>query len=116
MTCGQCGKTDGMVYTSYPSQVKCSVTNQFHKEGDECNVDTTGTVSSSYSYQQYCGFRLPCGICTRTNSVCPINGYTVTPTWGSPTITCSASTGNPISVEALKFDSTTAYINKEEDV
>lgn len=26
----------------------------------------------SADYSTYCAYRLPCGICTRTNSVCPL--------------------------------------------
>ena len=40
--------------------------------------DTTGTIN----YQQYCSFRLPCGVCTRTNSMCPLCGGVISPTWG----------------------------------
>ena len=37
----------------------------------------TGEGSKNYSfnnYNQYCLHRLPCGICTRTNQMCPIVG------------------------------------------
>ena len=27
----------------------------------------------------YCTFRLPCGVCTRMNSICPLLGQTITP-------------------------------------
>ena len=32
----------------------------------------TTTTTSYENYQQYCMYRLPCGICTRTNSMCPL--------------------------------------------
>ena len=48
---------------------------------------TTGTVTNEQIMNQ-CGFRLPCGICTRTNSLCPYyshttvtNPCTITTTW-----------------------------------
>lgn len=36
--------------------------------------DTTGTVNYNYNY---CFHRLPCGVCTRTNSICPMNGLSI---------------------------------------
>lgn len=36
-------------------------------------------MSEKVYYSQYCAYRLPCGICTRTNSYCPLsNGMEVT--------------------------------------
>lgn len=51
-----------------------------------------GMTETTYSYGQYCWFRLPCGICTRTNQHCPVRGGTVE-------ITCT-SAGTSISVNA----------------
>ena len=31
----------------------------------------TTTATSADIYNAYCNYRLPCGICTRTNSMCP---------------------------------------------
>jgi len=31
------------------------------------------TVESTENYSVYCSFRLPCGVCTRTNSFCPLS-------------------------------------------
>ena len=39
------------------------------------NDQATNTVNNQ-TYAAYCSFRLPCGICTRTNSYCPIAGNT----------------------------------------
>ena len=36
-TCGCCRFNDGLIYTSYPPQVRCSFTFDFHRMGDECN-------------------------------------------------------------------------------
>ena len=44
---------------------------------------------TAINYSQYCAYRLPCGICTRTNSYCPIFNGTVGITW----TTESTSTG-----------------------
>lgn len=34
--CGMCDKTNGLCYTSYPPQVKCTITGEFHFYGDSC--------------------------------------------------------------------------------
>ena len=41
------------------------------------------------NYYENCAFRLPCGVCTRTNSMCPIGYYANTPivTWTSAVAT-----------------------------
>ena len=42
---------------------------------------------TSFNYDNYCSWRLPCGICQRTNQVCPRPDYPNTPhiTWTSST-------------------------------
>ena len=37
MHCGNCTKTDGIVYMSNPPKLKCTVTGEFHGYGDECD-------------------------------------------------------------------------------
>ena len=37
MICGNCDKTDGMIYTSNPPKVKCTVSGNFHFLNDECD-------------------------------------------------------------------------------
>ena len=52
------------------------------------NSHTTGT-STADSYSYYCSYRLPCGICMRTNAMCP-RQYSPSITWTTstnPTIT-----------------------------
>lgn len=54
-------------------------------------MKTTTTTSTTYvptgtnaepNYHEYCWYRLPCGICTRTNEFCPLSGNSkVTPSW-----------------------------------
>ena len=39
------------------------------------------------NYNEYCGNRLPCGICRLTNTICPLNAM---PTWTSCTTTSSS--------------------------
>lgn len=43
--------------------------------------NTINTSSYINNYTNYCFYRLPCGICQRTNSMCPLAGGTSTPTW-----------------------------------
>jgi hypothetical protein len=39
MRCGECKYTDGLVYTSNPPKVKCTITGEFHHNTDECNCE-----------------------------------------------------------------------------
>lgn len=41
MKCGECKKTDGLVYTSYPPKVRCCLTGNFHFMNDECDAVNT---------------------------------------------------------------------------
>ena len=55
------------------------------------NEQVTNTIST---YGDYCTFRLPCGICIRTNSYCPIAGNTISsPYTYSPGPTCTINSG-----------------------
>lgn len=46
-------------------------------------------TSTTYTLQNYCAFRLPCGICRHTNTVCPMWNQSVVPTWNKQyEITC----------------------------
>ena len=47
--------------------------------------NTINTSSYINNYTNYCSYRLPCGICQRTNSICPLSDGTWTPTWTSVT-------------------------------
>lgn len=45
-------------------------------------MDTANsTATNSFFDTQYCGFRLPCGYCTRLEKPCPMGTYIVNPTW-----------------------------------
>jgi len=39
MFCANCKYNDGLVYTSYPPQYKCTITNEFHFGDYQCDVD-----------------------------------------------------------------------------
>ena len=39
MKCANCEHNDGMVYTSTPPKYRCTITNEFHLGGDDCNVE-----------------------------------------------------------------------------
>ena len=57
---------------------------------------------TSFNYDNYCFWRLPCGICQRTNQVCPRPGYP-----GTPHITWTSSTGTTATVKSPVMDGTT---------
>ena len=70
---------------------------------NEVNGTTTTAVPSSCTtYGNYCWNRLPCGICTRTNQICPLGGnlnpypYSSNPYPYSPIITWTS--GEHVSV------------------
>ena len=60
-----------------------------------CFNDKTTTGIADYT--NYCWLRLPCGICERTNSMCPLVGNArIEPTWHLPDITCQSTTESDI--------------------
>lgn len=38
MMCGNCDKTDGLVYTTNPPQVRCRLSGNFHFMNDKCDA------------------------------------------------------------------------------
>lgn len=71
---------------------------------------TLGSIGDFPNYSQYCLYRLPCGICTRTNSVCPLscNG-TITPSWLPNTIVYTNGSGTVPADQIVKGE-TTAHL------
>lgn len=72
MKCGNCDKTDGICYTSNPSQVKCTITGKFHYATDACDCTSIAYIAKpSYS--------ISCMICNETlrTSEYPIYGYEI---------------------------------------
>ena len=68
-------------------------------------MDSNGTgtgTPTSFSYSNYCGNRLPCGVCRLTNSICPIgNGCGQYPNpWEPITWTASETTTGQIKGES----------------
>ena len=39
MNCGFCEHTDGLIYTSNPPKVKCTITGEYHFTHNECVVE-----------------------------------------------------------------------------
>ena len=39
MKCANCEHNDGMVYLSLPPTYRCTITNEFHFGGDDCNME-----------------------------------------------------------------------------
>ena len=56
------------------------------------NTINTDSYTGINNYINYCFYRLPCGICQRTNSMCPLGNGTWTPTWE---VTCSTTSTSP---------------------
>lgn len=44
-------------------------------------MDSNGTVIKTQDFSEYCGSRLPCGLCMITNSPCPYITYKPEITW-----------------------------------
>ena len=45
-------------------------------------IETTGTGTTSTTYNQSCANRLPCGVCRLMYTMCPLQqNWTVHPTW-----------------------------------
>ena len=56
-------------------------------------MDTTNsTATNSFFNTQYCGFRLPCGYCTRLEKPCPMGTYIVNLTGTYDTVTTCNTT------------------------
>lgn len=53
MICGNCDKTDGLVYTSLPPKVRCKVSNSFHEIGDECDIEWKPVVHGHWTYERF---------------------------------------------------------------
>ena len=60
--------------------------------------NTINTSSYINNYTNYCSYRLPCGVCQRTNSICPLSGGTSALTW-TPKITCTTGTAENTIIE-----------------
>lgn len=44
MTCRDCDKTDGCVYTSFPPKLRCTITGEYHDYIHKCDVDFAPVV------------------------------------------------------------------------
>lgn len=78
-----------MIGENDPHKVEASTsTSSTYKIGDHVNLGC-----QEINYSSYCVYRLPCGICTRTNSICPLSGSTITPPWQYPNIVYTNGTG-----------------------
>lgn len=58
------------------------------------NEPTSLTLENNlYGQNTYCQWRLPCGVCEKTNRMCPLSGVFTPnqPTWITTTNTCNAT-------------------------
>ena len=78
---------DAVRYAAEYFERKCETMDQFNKGYD---TSTTGSNTAQSSQYYYCTYRLPCGICTRTNMQCPLmtNTFPTGPIYKLPDITC----------------------------
>lgn len=74
--------------------------------------NTINTNSYINNYTNYCTYRLPCGVCQRTNSMCPLSGGAYTPTWTTPTFT--TSTGTPTTLQQGETTCTTGAVGTDD--
>lgn len=49
------------------------------------------TAINYSDYSQYCAYRLPCGVCTRTNSYCPLFCGKIDVTWTAESTSVTAT-------------------------
>ena len=47
------------------------------------NNTYTNKISTSDINEHYCTHRLPCGVCEKTNQICPLAQQTITIAWGN---------------------------------
>ena len=50
MNCSRCDKTDGVVYTSVPPKLRCTITGKFHFGTDDCDVEFVPVVHGRWKY------------------------------------------------------------------
>lgn len=62
----------------------------------------TGT-NAEPNYYEYCWYRLPCGICTRTNEFCPFSGNSIHVDWNTPTCTQSKDDVWYVDLDSQRF-------------
>lgn len=74
----------------------------------------SGATNAEVNYSSYCIYRLPCGICTRTNSICPLSGGTITPSWApawqQPPVIYTTQTGTGFDPNKIIKGETTAHM------
>ena len=73
----------------------------------------SSTSTSTTTYGNYCWYRLPCGICTRTNSTCPLAGNNPMPYPYYPIITYTNG-DSTITTSTMTVGSTKGVINNGE--
>jgi len=89
-------------------------TNDPHKVEACTSTSSTYTIKSTandLNYGSYCFYRLPCGVCTRTNSICPLSCNTITPSWQFPNVVYTDGTGTVPANYIVKGE-TTAHMCK----
>ena len=79
-----------MIGENDPHKIEaCTSTSSTYKIGS----DQASLGYQEINYSSYCCYRLPCGICTRTNSTCPLGGGTAILSWQYPNVVYTNGTG-----------------------
>lgn len=52
MICGNCDKTDGMVYVSMPPKMRCGISKRFHERGDECEFEWKPIIQGRWLFYE----------------------------------------------------------------
>lgn len=86
-------ETDATITSGYIQAEDADLPTKYQTSTASTYGSATNVTVTNDSYRYYCAYRLPCGICTRTNSHCPLTHTLPDITWSTPTITCT-STGS----------------------
>lgn len=63
--CQNCQFTDGIVYTSLPPKIRCLITNEFHNNNYECDVEFAPVKSGKWVWNKN-NFEYKCSACEMT--------------------------------------------------
>ena len=78
-TCDDCKYNDGVCYTTYPVQYRCTITDNMHTAGYECDVEFKPEIVAHW---EDCSNGWMCSACHRDNSndteYCPHCGARMT--------------------------------------
>lgn len=81
--CGNCEHTDGCVYTSFPPQVKCTITGEYHFCNDSCDINWRPVVHGEW-IKPVDNFCYQCSVCGEySNNELPNKPWNFCPNCGA---------------------------------